>query len=134
MTVATNWQISEMEMVTVRVSLQVRAYHPSIILAEIETAVIRWNYGDPTLGACKETIEGGNHFRYWPQNGPSGNRCVGLSLCLSIFAQRSLEQPSRVHGSILRTSYSRCVQFYVLCVLHWTNLQCAEQHDLIDNG
>ncbi|KAG8952973.1 hypothetical protein FRC04_003425 [Tulasnella sp. 424] len=35
-----------------------------------ETAVIRWNYGDPYVGSCKETIEGGNHFRYWTQNGP----------------------------------------------------------------
>lgn len=39
-----------------------------------ETSVIRWNYGDPQLGSCKETIQGGNHFRYWVQNGPGGNR------------------------------------------------------------
>jgi hypothetical protein len=51
------------------------------IFTEIETAVIRWNYGDPQLGACKETIEGGNHFRYWVQNGDSGNRCVALFMC-----------------------------------------------------
>jgi len=38
-----------------------------------ETAEIRWNYGDVQLGACKETIEGGNHFRYWLQNGLQGN-------------------------------------------------------------
>ncbi|KIM40952.1 hypothetical protein M413DRAFT_445725 [Hebeloma cylindrosporum] len=38
-----------------------------------KTAVIRWNYGDAQLGACKETIQGGNHFRYWVQNGPAGN-------------------------------------------------------------
>lgn len=47
-----------------------------------ETAEIRWNYGDAQLGACKETIEGGDHFRYWPQNGPQGNR-YGLGIiCL----------------------------------------------------
>lgn len=43
---------------------------------EIETAVIRWNYDDPSLGACKETIQGGNHFRYWVQDGKSANRYV----------------------------------------------------------
>lgn len=41
-----------------------------------ETAVIRWNYGDAALGSCKETIEGGNHFRYWVQDGSSADRCV----------------------------------------------------------
>jgi len=38
-----------------------------------ETSEIRWNYGDAQLGACKETIQGGNHFRYWSQNGAQGN-------------------------------------------------------------
>ena len=41
--------------------------------SENQTAVIRWNYGDPQLGSCRETIEGGNHFRYWVQDGKSGN-------------------------------------------------------------
>jgi hypothetical protein len=36
-----------------------------------ETAVIRWDYGDPALGTCQETVKGGNHFRYWVQNGKS---------------------------------------------------------------
>lgn len=39
-----------------------------------ETAVIRWNYGDPQLGSCKETIEGGSHFRYWVQDGSKADR------------------------------------------------------------
>lgn len=39
-----------------------------------ETAVVRWNYGDAQLGACKETIQGGNHFRYWVQDGKNANR------------------------------------------------------------
>lgn len=47
-----------------------------------ETAEIRWNYGDAQLGACKETIEGGDHFRYWPQNGPQGDRCGSCFFCL----------------------------------------------------
>lgn len=40
---------------------------------ENETAVIRYDYGDPSLGTCQETIQGGNHFRYWVQNGPQRN-------------------------------------------------------------
>ena len=39
-----------------------------------ETAVIRYNYQDPALGTCKETVQGGNHFRYWTQSGSSANR------------------------------------------------------------
>ncbi|THV02350.1 hypothetical protein K435DRAFT_653408 [Dendrothele bispora CBS 962.96] len=38
-----------------------------------ETAVIRYNYGDPTLGTCTESQQGGNHFRYWIQNGSSAD-------------------------------------------------------------
>ena len=38
-----------------------------------QTAVIRWDYGNVELGTCQETIEGGNHFRYWIQNGPDAN-------------------------------------------------------------
>ena len=45
-------------------------------LAVNETSVIRWNYGDPQLGSCQQTIQGGNHFRYWVQNGPNANRFV----------------------------------------------------------
>ena len=41
-----------------------------------ETAEMRWDYGDPQFGTCKESIQGGDHFRYWTQNGPDGNRLV----------------------------------------------------------
>ena len=41
-----------------------------------ETAEMRWDYGDPQFGTCKESIQGGDHFRYWTQNGLDGNRCV----------------------------------------------------------
>ncbi|KAG8984618.1 hypothetical protein FRB94_008037 [Tulasnella sp. JGI-2019a] len=34
-----------------------------------QMAVIRWDYGNPTIGTCEETLNGGNHFRYWRQNG-----------------------------------------------------------------
>jgi hypothetical protein len=29
---------------------------------------IRENFGDIYFGTCKETFNGGNHFRYWQQN------------------------------------------------------------------
>lgn len=46
-----------------------------------ETSEIRYDYGDPQLGSCRETIEGGNHLRYWIQDGPQGNRYgFGLGL------------------------------------------------------
>lgn len=35
-------------------------------VTELET--LRWNYGDPYLGTCRETFEGGLHLRYWIQN------------------------------------------------------------------
>ena len=53
-----------------------------VVLSTVnETSEIRWNYGDAQLGACKETIQGGDHFRYWQQNGPQGNRCGFGLLC-----------------------------------------------------
>lgn len=30
-----------------------------------ETNIMRWNYGDFNFGGCKQTVNGGNHFRYW---------------------------------------------------------------------
>ena len=39
-----------------------------------ETAVIRWDFGDPQLGTCEETIKGGEHFRYWVQDGDGADR------------------------------------------------------------
>ncbi|KAJ7160191.1 hypothetical protein C8R46DRAFT_1353952 [Mycena filopes] len=38
-----------------------------------ETVVLRWGYGDPSLGTREETTKGGNHFRYWRQNGKDAN-------------------------------------------------------------
>lgn len=38
-----------------------------------QTAVIRWDYGNPAIGTCLETIDGGNHFRYWVQSGPDAD-------------------------------------------------------------
>ncbi len=39
-----------------------------------ETAVMRYNYGNPSFGSCTESVKGGDHFRYWVQNGSEANR------------------------------------------------------------
>jgi hypothetical protein len=44
-------------------------------------AVIRYNYGDPYIGTCKETVEGGNHFRYWIQNGKAADSGAIFMAC-----------------------------------------------------
>ncbi|KAF8895569.1 hypothetical protein BD779DRAFT_1434060 [Infundibulicybe gibba] len=64
-----------------------------------ETSVIRWNYGDAALGACKETIQGGNHFRYWVQNGRSGNSGA-------IFMAVSYELPIAQQHDIIGNGYN----------------------------
>ncbi|KAL0961222.1 hypothetical protein HGRIS_006189 [Hohenbuehelia grisea] len=64
-----------------------------------ETAVMRWNYGDPALGSCKETIMGGNHFRYWVQNGPSGNSGA-------VFMAASYEMPIAQQHDIIVNGYN----------------------------
>lgn len=34
-----------------------------------QTILLRENFGDTVLGTCKETIDGGEHYRVWRQNG-----------------------------------------------------------------
>ncbi|KLO08546.1 hypothetical protein SCHPADRAFT_908523 [Schizopora paradoxa] len=64
-----------------------------------QTDVMRWNYGDPTLGTCKETVEGGNHFRYWIQDGPTGNSGA-------IFLAESYELPVAQDHDIIDNGYN----------------------------
>ncbi|KAF8073995.1 hypothetical protein FPV67DRAFT_778304 [Lyophyllum atratum] len=64
-----------------------------------ETAVIRWDYGDPQLGTCKETIQGGNHFRYWVQDGPQANSGA-------IFMAVSYEMPLAKQHDIIPNGYN----------------------------
>jgi hypothetical protein len=67
-----------------------------------ETAEMRWDYGDPQFGTCKESIQGGDHFRYWTQNGPDGNRLVSHHFLFYagtvIFALLFLIQRRYFHG------------------------------------
>jgi len=38
-----------------------------------QTIELRQDFGDSVLGTCLESAIGGNHFRYWRQNGPSAD-------------------------------------------------------------
>ncbi|TFY73338.1 hypothetical protein EWM64_g10674 [Hericium alpestre] len=67
--------------------------------AKNETAVIRWDYGDPTLGTCQETIEGGNHFRYWIQD---GNKADSGAIFLAV----SYELPAKLQHDIIFQGYN----------------------------
>lgn len=60
---------------------------------------MRWNYGDPQLGTCKETVQGGNHFRYWVQDGPSANTGA-------IFLALSYEMPIAQQHDIVPNGYN----------------------------
>ncbi|KAJ7429082.1 hypothetical protein B0H11DRAFT_2149984 [Mycena galericulata] len=64
-----------------------------------ETAELRWDYGDPSLGTCEETIQGGDHFRYWTQNGPSANSSA-------IFMASSYELPIAEGHNIVANGYN----------------------------
>ena len=59
-----------------------------------ETSELRWDYGDPAFGTCTETAEGGNHFRFWIQNGPKANTGA-------IFMALSYEEPSSEEHDII---------------------------------
>lgn len=63
-----------------------------------ETQVMRWNYGDPKVGTCTETVKGGNHFRYWTQNGPNANSGA-------IFMAVSYELPVEQQHNIIVNGY-----------------------------
>jgi len=38
-----------------------------------QTVELRQDFGDPVLGTCLESLNGGNHFRVFIQNGPQAN-------------------------------------------------------------
>ncbi|KAJ1303232.1 hypothetical protein OPQ81_011430 [Rhizoctonia solani] len=60
-----------------------------------ETAVMRYNYKDPYVGTCRETIEGGNHFRYWVQKSTK-----------AVFMAASVELPIELGHDIVRNGYN----------------------------
>lgn len=60
-----------------------------------ETAVMRYNYQDPYVGTCRETVEGGNHFRYWVQKSTK-----------AVFMAASVELPIEQGHDIVRNGYN----------------------------
>ncbi|KAG6331347.1 hypothetical protein ID866_7743 [Astraeus odoratus] len=84
-----------------------------------ETAVIRWDYGNATFGTCEETINGGDHFRYWIQNGADANSGA-------IFLAASYEMPiARAYLRLRIVLASRKLTY---------PLTSSEDHDIIVNG
>ncbi|KAN0074621.1 hypothetical protein V8E55_011670 [Tylopilus felleus] len=64
-----------------------------------QTAVIRWDYGNVQLGTCEETIEGGDHIRYWTQNGPDADTGA-------VFLALSYEMPIADQHNIIVNGYN----------------------------
>lgn len=64
-----------------------------------ESAVLRYDYGDPALGTCQETVQGGNHFRFWRQSGSSANSSA-------LFMATSYEKPIKEHHDIVVNGYN----------------------------
>ncbi|KAG8767212.1 hypothetical protein FRC12_006389 [Ceratobasidium sp. 428] len=60
-----------------------------------ETAVMRYNYKDAYVGTCRETVEGGNHFRYWIQKSTG-----------AVFMAASVELPIEQGHDIVRNGYN----------------------------
>ncbi|GAA5958376.1 hypothetical protein JCM21900_000894 [Sporobolomyces salmonicolor] len=65
-----------------------------------QTTLLRFNYGDPTLGTCYETINGGSHFRVWRQNGTEANSGAW-------FLAASVEQNLTLQHGIVDDGYDR---------------------------
>lgn len=60
--------------------------------------VLRWNYGMPEVGTCRETFEGGGHFRWFMQNSPQGT---------AYFLAASLEQSLSNEHKLQTDGYNR---------------------------
>ncbi|KAJ6623624.1 hypothetical protein B0H10DRAFT_2213307 [Mycena sp. CBHHK59/15] len=80
-------------------------FQPQIILVVNEPADGRNSlgllYGDPQLGACQETIKGGNHFCYWVQNGNSCTPTPDPTFPLNtVVLVRAPHEPSDILGTI----------------------------------
>jgi len=65
-----------------------------------EIKVIRQDYGVPVLGTGIESLVGGNHFRYWRQNGPTANSGA-------LFLAVSHEQNVTTHHNIEPDGYDK---------------------------
>ncbi|KAJ3871612.1 hypothetical protein F5879DRAFT_430342 [Lentinula edodes] len=64
-----------------------------------QTGVMRWDYGNVQTGTCEETIDGGNHFRYWIQNGSAADSNA-------VFVAASYELPASSNHDIVVNGYN----------------------------
>ncbi|KAJ3734315.1 hypothetical protein DFJ43DRAFT_962666, partial [Lentinula guzmanii] len=64
-----------------------------------QTGVMRWDYGNVQTGTCEETIDGGNHYRYWIQNGSAADSNA-------IFMAASYELPATSNHDIVVNGYN----------------------------
>ncbi|KAJ4477190.1 hypothetical protein J3R30DRAFT_3483144 [Lentinula aciculospora] len=64
-----------------------------------QTGVMRWDYGNVQTGTCEETIDGGNHYRYWIQNGSAADSNA-------IFMAASYELPASSNHDIVVNGYN----------------------------
>ncbi|BEJ11017.1 hypothetical protein CspHIS471_0104390 [Cutaneotrichosporon sp. HIS471] len=69
-------------------------------VSEIQT--LRHNYGDPYIGSCRETFDGGQHLRYWKQNETG-----------AIFMAVSIEMELVKGHDIIRNGYNAGRDFLV---------------------
>ena len=60
--------------------------------------VLRWNYGSPDIGTCRESISGGNHIRWLRQR---------IGTTTSIFLTVSYEQSLANLHNLQRDGYNR---------------------------
>lgn len=66
--------------------------------AKPQTNIFRYNYKQGDGGSCIESLKGGNHFRYWIQNGSAADTNA-------IFIAASVELNSTLHHTIAPNGY-----------------------------
>ena len=75
-----------------------------------EIKVMRQDYGSSDAGTCLESLIGGNHFRYWRQNGTLANTgalfLAYVSLTFSNINADSLLKRFKRRGKIFSYKYS----------------------------
>ncbi|WFD37036.1 hypothetical protein MCUN1_003928 [Malassezia cuniculi] len=54
--------------------------------------VLRWNYGNPSVGTCRQTLVGGNHFRWYIQKTAKS----GTAIFLAVSDELSLAQAHKI--------------------------------------
>ncbi|PWN31459.1 uncharacterized protein FA14DRAFT_111935, partial [Meira miltonrushii] len=63
-----------------------------------QTNVLRFNYYGGDSGTCLESVKGGNHLRYWIQNGSSADT-------KAVFIAASVEMPAQEGHNIVSNGY-----------------------------